>query len=121
MKKRIKALAGVMATMLLLTGCSNNSNPEMESGSAGSGGSEEKKLVVYTSESEIRLNQVIPYFEEETGIEVELITGGLGELTKRLETEADDPNADIMMGSGVMNALNNAALFEEYVSPTMSM
>lgn len=117
MKKRIKALAGVMATMLLLTGCSNNSNPEMESGSAGSGGSEEKKLVVYTSESEIRLNQVIPYFEEETGIEVELITGGLGELTKRLETEAGDPNADIMMGSGVMNALNNAALFEEYVSP----
>ena len=47
MKKRIKALAGVMATMLLLTGCSNNSNPEMESGSAGSGGAEEKKLVVF--------------------------------------------------------------------------
>ena len=123
MKKRSKALAGLMAALLLLTGCANSSTTGPESSSASDStstsaeGAEEKKLVVYTSESEIRLNQVIPYFEKETGIQVELITGGLGELTKRIETEADDPNADIMMGSGVMNALNNADLFEEYVSP----
>lgn len=116
MEKKAKILAGLMATLLLLASCSGNGDPA-ETGSSGGDGAEEKKLVVYTSESETRLDQVIPYFEEETGIEVELITGGLGELTKRLETEADDPNADIMMGSGVMNALNNAALFEEYVSP----
>lgn len=118
MKNRCRVLAVLMAGLLLLASCSNDSSPATSGSHSGSAGSpEEKKLVVYTSESETRLNQIVPYFEEETGIKVELITGGLGELTKRLGTEAGDPNADIMLGSGIMNALNNAELFEEYVSP----
>lgn len=121
MKRKTKVLAALIAGLLLLASCSNGASPAASGGNAGSAGNagntEEKKLVVYTSESETRLNQIVPQFEEETGIKVELITGGLGELTKRLETEASDPNADIMLGSGVMNALNNADLFTEYVSP----
>lgn len=113
MKKLSTVLATVTALALLMTACGAAPSANKESAQ----GNTEKKLVVYTSESEIRLNQIVPQFQEETGIEVELITGGLGELTKRLETEASDPNADIMLGSGVMNALNNSALFEEYVSP----
>lgn len=113
MKKWNKIAAFAMACLLGLTGCAGSSDANGSQGTK----EEAKVLTVYTSESDIRLNQIVPYFEQETGIKVDIITGGLGELTKRLETEASEPVADIMLGSGVMNALSNADLFEEYASP----
>ena len=73
MKKLSTVLATVTALALLMTACGAAPSADKESAQ----GNTEKKLVVYTSESEIRLNQIVPQFQEETGIEVELITGGL--------------------------------------------
>lgn len=82
-------------------------------------GSEEdnaNKLVIYSPNSEDIINTIIPMFEQETGIEVELVSAGTGELLKRIETEAGNPNGDIMFGGSKAQMLGNGDLFEKYTS-----
>ncbi len=80
------------------------------------GADSEDKLVVYSPNSEDIINTIIPMFEKETGIKVELISAGTGELIKRIESEKDNPYADVMFGGSKAQALNYPELFEEYVS-----
>ena len=79
-------------------------------------GEDSKKLVIYSPNSEGIMNAVIPLFEEKTGIKVEQISAGTGELIKRLETEAADPYADVLFGGTYTQYLNNSDLFQDYVS-----
>ncbi|WP_066191053.1 ABC transporter substrate-binding protein [Gracilibacillus timonensis] len=81
-----------------------------------SGEEDENKLVVYSPNSEDIINTIIPMFEQETDIEVELVSAGTGELLKRIETEAGNPNGDIMFGGSKAQMLGQAGLFEEYTS-----
>src|SRR5690554_5544278 len=74
-------------------------------------------LVVYSPCSEDIINTIIPMFEKDTGIKVELITAGTGELIKRLESERYNPYADVMFGSSPANLASHVDLFEKYVSP----
>lgn len=78
--------------------------------------STEKVLTVYSPASENLLNAIIPGFEEETGIQVELVQAGTGELFKKLESEASDPQADVLLGGTYSTYLENADLFADYVS-----
>lgn len=82
----------------------------------GSEEDNENKLVIYSPNSEDIINTIIPMFEQETGIEVELVSAGTGELLKRIETEAGNPNGDIMFGGSKAQMLGNGDLFEEYTS-----
>ena len=52
---------------------------------------EEKALVVYTARSEALNNAVIPEFESATGIKVEVVVAGTGELLKRAQSEKENP------------------------------
>ncbi|MGO5448542.1 extracellular solute-binding protein [Faecalicoccus sp. LCP19S3_E2] len=83
----------------------------------GCSGQEEKDntLVIYSPNSEGLIEAVIPAFEEETGIKVELQQVGTGESIKKLEAEKDDPVADVMFGGQNSHYLTNKDLFEEYV------
>lgn len=56
-------------------------------------------------------------FEKQTGITVELVSAGTGELIKRLQSEKEKPYADVMFGGSKALMLSNTDLFEEYVSP----
>lgn len=82
--------------------------------SGGSSGSD--KLVVYSPNSEDIINSIIPKFEKETGIKVELISAGTGELIKRIESEKANPYGDVMFGGSRSQFVANKDLFEEYVS-----
>ncbi len=62
---------------------------------------ESKKLTVYTTVSEKTIEPIVSQFEEETGIEVELVTAGVGELLKRIESEKDNPLADVIWGAAL--------------------
>lgn len=90
-------------SLLVLVGCS-------------SGNEEDKTLVVYSPNSEGIMNAVIPLFEEKTGISVEIISAGTGELIKRIEAEADNPYGDVLFGGTYTQFVDNADLFQEYVS-----
>lgn len=74
------------------------------------------RLVVYTPTAEELLQVLIPMFEEQTGIQVEIISAGTGELVKRVEVEQHNPYADVFMGSNpaVLNPISH--LLDKYVS-----
>ncbi|WP_195575437.1 ABC transporter substrate-binding protein [Paenibacillus sp. 1001270B_150601_E10] len=107
MKKISIFLIACILVTGLLSGCGSN-----ESGSGAS-----NKLVVYSPNSEEIIKTIIPMFEKKTGITVELVTAGTGEIIKRLQSEKQNPYADVMFGGSMAGYRENAALFEPYVSP----
>lgn len=107
MKKSLYLATAFILAIALLAGC----------GSSSSKGGSSKKLVVYSPNSEDIVNTIIPMFEKDTGITVELISAGTGELMKRIESEKNNPYADVLFGGGYSLYMQNADLFADYVSP----
>ncbi len=75
-----------------------------------------KTLVVYSPNSEGLLNAVEKPFEEKYGISVDIISAGTGECLKRIESERNDPQGDVMYGGSYATLLGKPELFEPYVS-----
>ena len=73
-------------------------------------------LVIYSPNSEGLLNATIPLFEEKYGVNVELIQAGTGELVKRIQSEKNDPYADVLFGGSWSLMYTNEDLWEPYVS-----
>jgi iron(III) transport system substrate-binding protein len=74
-------------------------------------------LVVYTPNEEGMLQSLVPVFEGKTGVTVQLITAGTGELYQRIHSEASNPQGDVMFGGGLAQANANLELWGEYTSP----
>ena len=112
--KRILALATASALALtLLVGCDKK----------GEGGTSSKSnspsndtLVVYTARSESLNNAVIENFEADTGIHVDVVTGGTGEVLKRVKSESANPQGDICWAADESMLKDYAEYFEPYVS-----
>lgn len=138
MKKFAKLLSLLLAAMMLisaLSACAKTEQPKEDKKAdtqnqekqeekkdekkedAKSGNEDDKKLVLYSTESDDLINLIVPGFEKKTGIKVELVTAGSGEILKRLQTEKEDPLADAVLGLSYLMAKGNAELFEEYKSP----
>lgn len=125
MKKVLSLLTGALMLAGLLAACDGGTRSsaaggggtssvaaQSSGGAAIAGGS----LVIYSPNSEDMINVIIPLFEKETGIKVELISMGTGEMFTRIESEKDNPNADIAWGGGRATFYNNQDLFEDYIS-----
>lgn len=128
MRNRWKwGIAGGMAFMLALTGCSGGQTEESagteaageraEETEAGNSASEDNVLVVYTARSEQLNDAIIPGFEEKTGIKVEVITGTTGECLKRVQSETANPGGDILWAADETMLADYKDLFLQYVSP----
>lgn len=101
----MKKLFGILSMLVFFISCGN---------SASNG--ENNNLVIYSPNSEQIIQNIIPAFEEKTGIKVELISAGTGELVKRIESEKENPYGDILFGGSKATMLSKPELFEEYVS-----
>ena len=117
MKHRVKALslllAGIM-TLSLLAGCGGKPSTDTPAPAPDAGApadteqpSGSDKLVIYSPATEGQINAIIPLFEEKTGIEVEVITGGTGELLARVDA----------FGGGESSYAEYKHIFQDYVSP----
>ena len=102
---------GILAAVLLLTGCTAGGEEAQETALAPS---EEQRLVVYTSHKEEVWRPIVREFEERTGIWVDVVTGGTNELLERIDEEAEHPQADVMFGGGVDSLAVYADCFEPY-------
>ena len=56
----------------------------------------EEKVTVYTAVPQIFIDELVPMFEKQTGVDVEIIKAGSGELLNRLTAEAARPMADVL-------------------------
>lgn len=120
-------LLALVLMMSALAGCSSGSTtttpapapaettaPSQDPAPAEDAGS----LVLYASTPEDFLNVIVQDFEATTGIKVEVVAAGTGELYKRIEAEGDNPLGDVMLGGMVSSGyIPNIDLWEEYVSP----
>lgn len=105
--KRLLCLA--LMVLLLLSGCAQGTDV-----SAFAPG-EEERLVIYTSHKEKVYGPIIKEFQQRTGIWVEVVTGGSGELLERIamEAESGQPACDLMFGGGV----ESLAAYEDCFEP----
>ena len=105
--KRLLCLA--LMVLLLLSGCAQGTDV-----SAFAPG-EEERLVIYTSHKEEVYGPIIKEFQQRTGIWVEVVTGGSGELLERIAMEAEggQPACDLMFGGGV----ESLAAYEDCFEP----
>ena len=99
MKKRVLAIAATLVTATsLLGGCGLLGGPD---------------LVVYNAQHEELMDEIVPLFEEETGLDVELRNGKDLELANQLVAEGEDSPADVFLteNSPAMSIVDNAELF----------
>lgn len=99
--------------MITLIGCSDSDKNDDADKNKDK---DSKELVVYTPASEELITKLVPMFEEETGIEVELVTAATGELLTRIKNEAKNPIADVMWGGSPSLIKPLKENFEDYVS-----
>lgn len=73
-------------------------------------------LVIYCPHPLEFINPLVSEFETQSGIKVELIAAGTGELLKRVESEQANPLGDIFWGGSLSTVKPVMNLFENYKS-----
>lgn len=94
------ALAATLLTASTLSGCGVFGSPD---------------LVVYNAQHEELLDEIVPLFEEESGLDVELRSGKDLEMANQIVEEGEDSPADVFLteNSPAMSIVDNAGLFAE--------
>ena len=123
-KRKIALATAFVLTLSLLSGCgagSESTNSAKGSASTENPQDVDNTLVVYTARSESLNNAVIENFEADTGIKVEVVTGGTGEVLKRVQSEVANPQGDICWEADQSMLRDYSDYFEPYVSPEDAM
>ncbi len=100
--KRI--IIGILVIVIYLSGCNQEST------------NTEKKLTIYSPHPLEFIDPIIGEYENNTGITVKVISAGTGELLSRIESEKNEPVADVLWGGSLSILENHLYLFEPYLS-----
>lgn len=117
MKKKYltRILAPVLALSFVLAGCGGNSGETAKDDKAAEN-KDSKTLVLYSPNQPELTNKIVNNFKEKTGIEVQVITGGTGELLKRVQSEKDNPLGDVFWAGGA----ESLEAYKSYLEPYKS-
>lgn len=81
---------------------------------SGSGMGAGKSLTVYSSHPADLINPLVKEFQERTGITVDVVAAGTGELLKRIQAESENPLGDVIWGGGAESLDAYKAYFQAY-------
>ncbi|WP_342358779.1 extracellular solute-binding protein [Terrarubrum flagellatum] len=81
---------------------------------AGGAAAQEKRVVVYTAHNTTIVNALQPRFEKETGIKVDVVKAGSGDIIKRIRAEAGAPRADVIWSIGGETLEDNKDVIAAY-------
>ncbi|AHV97003.1 ABC transporter substrate-binding protein [Paenibacillus sabinae] len=114
MKKRwLKGLVAMALMTLTITACGAKEDTAATTGSESGGKAGGGKLTVYSPNAAEINNPIIKEFQDRTGITVDLISGGTGELLKRVQAEAGNPLGDVFWAGGA----DSLESYKEYFQP----
>lgn len=103
MKKLIRI--GLLSLIVLaLAACSGG----------GNGDDESNTVVVYTPHPSETVNLLVEEFQTSTGINVEIVAAGTGELLNRIAAESENAQADVMWGGGAESLASFNDYFQAY-------
>ena len=128
MKKSLALLLALGMTLTCFTGCGVKEEAKTETSKNGNEAEEVVEeiaketdtLVVYSPAPEAMLTMIIQEFQDRTGVKVELVQAGSGELFTRIESESANPLADIMFGGGAEAAESYKDYLQAYESTELS-
>ena len=112
MKKSFLLLGTLLCALAMLLGGCGGGDKKADAPKGG-----DKELTVYTARSESLNNAVIQNFEKDTGIKVNVVVAGTGEVVKRVASEKANPLGDILWAGSEAMLASKKDLFQEYVSP----
>jgi iron(III) transport system substrate-binding protein len=81
---------------------------------AAPAGAQEKRVTVYTAHISSIVDAMLPRFEKESGIKVDVVKMGSGDVIKRVRAEAGAPKADVIWSIGGDQLEENADLLQPY-------
>ena len=73
-----------------------------------------KTVVVYTAHHSFIVDTMVPIFEKDTGIKVEVVKAGSGDILRRVKAEARTPRADVIWSVGAESLEDNKDLLAAY-------
>ncbi len=79
--------------------------------------SQDKSLVVYSPHPVDFITELVRNFENDTGIHVEAVQKGTGEILSSLALDQDSPACDVMWGGSLSSVASAENMFEPYTSP----
>ncbi len=126
MKKLISALLAVTMIAGVFGGCASSNNAASQAQSktdasqAASQATNSKHVTVYSPHPADPLNAGIKEFQEKTGITVDLVAAGTGELLKRIEAESGNPLCDVFWGGGADSLAAYSKFFDKFTPADMS-
>lgn len=109
LKKWVAAAMGAVVMTAALAGCGGEDK-------AATSEEGDNRLVVYCPHPIAFINPLVEEFEKSSGVKVEVIAAGSGELLKRVESEKANPLGDIFWGGSLNTMKPKADLFENYTS-----
>lgn len=71
-------------------------------------------VVVYTAHRASIVEALVPRFEKETGVKVDVVKAGSGDIIKRVKAESGAPRADVIWSIGGEELQANSALLQPY-------
>jgi iron(III) transport system substrate-binding protein len=114
MKKRF--LASMLAMALaatVLVGCGSKPAPAPSAEQPKNDGKLEKTMVLYSPNQPELTNKMVNMFKEKTGVDISVITGGTGELLKRVQSEKENPQGDVFWAGGA----ESLEAYKDYFAP----
>lgn len=113
-KKRMFVMLGFIMSLGLLSAC--GSSKEQIPGEADTQEEDSGRLVIYNCNTTEWTDPIIKEFEEQTGIQVDIVSGGSGEMFARITSEAENPGGDIIWGGTGDAYLNILDYLQPYES-----
>ena len=75
----------------------------------------QQKVVIYSAAPQDLMDRVLPAFEKSSGMKVEVVKGGSGDLINRMRAEAGRKSADVLFAVSTDVVVANSKLFSKYV------
>ena len=115
MKKKFLAILCIAALALVgLAGCGGDSTTKQGDAGNQDGSTNSGTLIIYSPLTQSMIDSMCTKFEDDTGIKVECLAMGTGDALKRIETEADNPQADILWSGTIGTVKNRSEFFADY-------
>lgn len=113
--KKIISFTLSLCLLASFAGCAKTEEKQVEQTANSSAA-----LTIYSPHPAETINLVVKEFEQTSGIKVEIVAAGTGELLKRVESEKDNPLGDILWGGGAESLQAYAEYFTPYKSPELA-
>ncbi|MEH7385775.1 ABC transporter substrate-binding protein [Bacillus sp. JJ1521] len=110
--KKLFMLCLTLLLALAVAACSGKE--ESGAGAKEDSGKKSDTVTVYSPHQTEVINPIIKEFQDKTGIKVELVSSGTGELLNRVQAESANPLGDVFWGGGAESLEAFKSHFEAY-------